>query len=244
MRRCRAASIVRYRRSSAPEDGPSRRVRVQVDRRRACRDRSSHPSIGWWLEKSDQTFLTGLFRSKALSPAGYGTMRRGPQRNSTACFSGARRRGNSEWSALDLRGHLTAELSGSASELIRGHLSIHEAELRDAAAHPTSPIELVLEVTTPPAGWSPGPAARAHWGRWGGLLEASFRTTSLNATCGGLCVAATCQLASAEQKSAVAIPGHAHIFGRRRPCDLASARKRSFPGLSAWPSRGSSRSSV
>src|SRR5207244_12560366 len=68
-----------------------------------------------------------------------------------------------------------------------------------AGAHPTSPIELVLEVTTPPAGWSPWPAARAHWGRWGGLLEASFRTTSLNATCGGLCVAATFQLTRAEQ---------------------------------------------
>src|SRR5438477_8111863 len=26
------------------------------------------------------------------------------------------------------------------------------------------------EVTTPPAGWSPWPAARAHWGRWGGLF--------------------------------------------------------------------------
>ena len=30
--------------------------------------------------------------------------------------------------------------------------------------------DLVLDVTTPPAGWSPGPAARAHWGRWGGLF--------------------------------------------------------------------------
>src|SRR5438477_13163691 len=59
--------------------------------------------------------------------------------------------------------------------------------------------EGVLDVTTPPAGWSPWPAARAHWGRWGGLSERSLRTTSLNATCGGLCVAATFQLTDAEQ---------------------------------------------
>ena len=59
--------------------------------------------------------------------------------------------------------------------------------------------ETVLDVTTPPAGWSPWPAARAHWGRWGGLSERSLRTTSLNATCGGLCVAATFQLTDAEQ---------------------------------------------
>src|SRR2546423_9569433 len=77
-----------------------------------------------------------------------------------------------------------------------------------------SQIDQVLDVTTPPAGWSPGPAARAHWGRWGGLLEASFRTTSLNATCRGLCVAATCQLTGAEQKSAIGIPNGAHNFGR------------------------------
>src|SRR5256885_16648372 len=91
---------------------------------------------------------------------------------------------------------------------------LHEAELRGAAGTRARQIDLVLEVTTPPAGWSPGPAARAHWGRWGGLLEASFRTTSLNATCGGLCVAATCQLAGAEQKSAIGIPNGAHNFGR------------------------------
>jgi len=40
-------------------------------------------------------------------------------------------------------------------------------------AEATIPTEIVLEVTTPPAGLSPWPAARAHWGRWGGLLEAS-----------------------------------------------------------------------
>src|SRR6185437_9175398 len=40
-------------------------------------------------------------------------------------------------------------------------------------------IDLVLDVTTPPAGWSPGPAARAHWGRWGGLFRsvASYNVT-------------------------------------------------------------------
>src|SRR5207302_1609438 len=64
------------------------------------------------------------------------------------------------------------------------------------------PDGLGLDVTTPPAGWSPWPAARAHWGRWGGLLEASLRTTSLNATRGGLCVAATFQLTAAEESTA------------------------------------------
>jgi len=64
------------------------------------------------------------------------------------------------------------------------------------------PGGLALDVTTPPAGWSPWPAARAHWGRWGGLLEASLRTTSLNATCAGQCVAATFQLTAAQQSTA------------------------------------------
>src|SRR5437660_360160 len=69
----------------------------------------------------------------------------------------------------------------------------------DLRAELVALARFLLEVTTPPAGWSPWPAARAHWGRWGGLLEASLRTTSLNATCGGPCVAAPCQLTNAAQ---------------------------------------------
>src|SRR2546423_13208675 len=57
-----------------------------------------------------------------------------------------------------------------------------------------------LEVTTPPAGWRPWAAARAHWGRGGGLLGASLRTTALNATCGGLSVAGTVHLGALRSK--------------------------------------------
>src|SRR2546423_3681051 len=51
-----------------------------------------------------------------------------------------------------------------------------------------------LEVTTPPAGWSPWPAGSPHWGRGGGLFEAVVRSTSINAAFRGLDVAVTVTL--------------------------------------------------
>src|SRR5438034_3974214 len=46
------------------------------------------------------------------------------------------------------------------------------------------------------------------------FLEASLRTTSLNATCGGLCVAATFQLTAGPQTTALVYRSRAQVWAR------------------------------